>query len=398
MREERECPYCAEMILARAKVCKHCRREVVPLSAGNDEPLVGVADSTPVATSTQLHEERDRVRAVPYRSLARFGGLAGLAVLLFAGAFGAYTFFFADKKPKCDYPDVLGLVKQIHTQEWEKDAAIAREKYVKGEISPEDQIKLMSENPILYGWMMQMRMAAQMMQDRDSVKAEEARRGAAFDAAMNGVAFDYSAFVTKETESKVQVSCEAFVKISVHGKPLREQSFTYHAQRTDDGKNLVGSASSLEFLKPTETLKLIAAIPSNAEPPKSQPQQESVSVGSSQSKTTRPEPVAVAAGPPFPNLPTGVTGGATASVDHLVELVAAEHPLIEAEVVALPATDLRLLRNAVFARHGRTFNDAQFVDFFSRKPWYHPSTTFSESALTAVDRANLALLQKLEKH
>lgn len=29
-REERECPYCAEMILVRAKVCKHCGREVEP--------------------------------------------------------------------------------------------------------------------------------------------------------------------------------------------------------------------------------------------------------------------------------------------------------------------------------------------------------------------------------
>lgn len=28
MREERECPYCAEMILTRAKVCKHCGRDV----------------------------------------------------------------------------------------------------------------------------------------------------------------------------------------------------------------------------------------------------------------------------------------------------------------------------------------------------------------------------------
>jgi uncharacterized membrane protein YdbT with pleckstrin-like domain len=27
-REERECPFCAELILARAKICKHCGREV----------------------------------------------------------------------------------------------------------------------------------------------------------------------------------------------------------------------------------------------------------------------------------------------------------------------------------------------------------------------------------
>jgi membrane protein YdbS with pleckstrin-like domain len=29
-RVERECPYCAEPILARARVCKHCGRDVVP--------------------------------------------------------------------------------------------------------------------------------------------------------------------------------------------------------------------------------------------------------------------------------------------------------------------------------------------------------------------------------
>ncbi|HYF39991.1 MAG TPA: PH domain-containing protein [Gemmatimonadales bacterium] len=31
-RIERECPYCAERILARARVCKHCGREVEPVS------------------------------------------------------------------------------------------------------------------------------------------------------------------------------------------------------------------------------------------------------------------------------------------------------------------------------------------------------------------------------
>lgn len=32
-REERECPYCAEPILARAKVCKHCGRDVSSTSS-----------------------------------------------------------------------------------------------------------------------------------------------------------------------------------------------------------------------------------------------------------------------------------------------------------------------------------------------------------------------------
>jgi hypothetical protein len=31
-RQERECPYCAELILAKARVCKHCNREVQPIA------------------------------------------------------------------------------------------------------------------------------------------------------------------------------------------------------------------------------------------------------------------------------------------------------------------------------------------------------------------------------
>lgn len=34
-RDERECPWCAETILVAAKVCKHCGKEVPPLSASN---------------------------------------------------------------------------------------------------------------------------------------------------------------------------------------------------------------------------------------------------------------------------------------------------------------------------------------------------------------------------
>jgi hypothetical protein len=32
VREERDCPFCAEPILKKAKVCKHCGREVQPLA------------------------------------------------------------------------------------------------------------------------------------------------------------------------------------------------------------------------------------------------------------------------------------------------------------------------------------------------------------------------------
>lgn len=31
LRDERDCPYCAERVLARARVCKHCGREIEPI-------------------------------------------------------------------------------------------------------------------------------------------------------------------------------------------------------------------------------------------------------------------------------------------------------------------------------------------------------------------------------
>ena len=35
VRDERECPHCAELILKKARVCKHCGRDVEPLVGSN---------------------------------------------------------------------------------------------------------------------------------------------------------------------------------------------------------------------------------------------------------------------------------------------------------------------------------------------------------------------------
>ncbi len=37
VRDERECPYCAERILKKARICKHCGREVEPLARGDTQ-------------------------------------------------------------------------------------------------------------------------------------------------------------------------------------------------------------------------------------------------------------------------------------------------------------------------------------------------------------------------
>ena len=54
--------------------------------------------------------------------------------------------------------------------------------------------------------------------------------------------------------------------------------------------------------------------------------------------------------------------------------------------------ELRLLRNEVFARHGRTFKSADLQGYFSKQPWYKPDPKFSEAVL---DKAERALVQRL---
>ena len=68
--------------------------------------------------------------------------------------------------------------------------------------------------------------------------------------------------------------------------------------------------------------------------------------------------------------------------------------LTQAEVASLSPARIRLARNEIFARHGRTFQDAQLRRHFERYPWYRP--TPSPTPLNAVEQANIRLLRQAE--
>ena len=59
---------------------------------------------------------------------------------------------------------------------------------------------------------------------------------------------------------------------------------------------------------------------------------------------------------------------------------------------------LRIMRNAFFARHGFIFRDERLRSIFNR-PWalnYQENPNFHEGMLTDIDRANIATIQRLE--
>lgn len=71
-----------------------------------------------------------------------------------------------------------------------------------------------------------------------------------------------------------------------------------------------------------------------------------------------------------------------------------------AELEGMSSEKLALLRNTVYALHGRKFKDKKLQDHFERQPWYRGMVEpeqFSEAVFSDMERANLELIQKLEK-
>jgi ketosteroid isomerase-like protein len=58
--------------------------------------------------------------------------------------------------------------------------------------------------------------------------------------------------------------------------------------------------------------------------------------------------------------------------------------------------DMRNLRNAVYARHGRIFETPELRNYFDSRPWYKPRKDHKDSDLTPNDYANLALIKRSE--
>lgn len=67
------------------------------------------------------------------------------------------------------------------------------------------------------------------------------------------------------------------------------------------------------------------------------------------------------------------------------------------ELEGIPQNELRLLRNTIYARHGRVFDNPEMRRYFSSRSWYTPRSDYRDSDLTSVDQANIRLILATEK-
>ncbi len=73
-----------------------------------------------------------------------------------------------------------------------------------------------------------------------------------------------------------------------------------------------------------------------------------------------------------------------------------DQQLVLAQLDEMSRRDLRLLRNTIYARHGRPFKSAVLQLYFADKAWYAERADYSDAALNDIDKRNIAMVQSIE--
>lgn len=73
-----------------------------------------------------------------------------------------------------------------------------------------------------------------------------------------------------------------------------------------------------------------------------------------------------------------------------------DRALTEQNLHGLSLHELRLLRNEIYARHGRMFHADWLQQYFSFQPWYNADENFKDEELSGTDKANVETIVKYE--
>ena len=77
--------------------------------------------------------------------------------------------------------------------------------------------------------------------------------------------------------------------------------------------------------------------------------------------------------------------------------VASCRKINNSDLEQLDKSELRLMRNEIFARYGYIFNDIKLQAYFSKQDWYKPRGRDVDKYLTQLEKDNIKLIQEFEK-
>jgi hypothetical protein len=68
------------------------------------------------------------------------------------------------------------------------------------------------------------------------------------------------------------------------------------------------------------------------------------------------------------------------------------------QLINFTRSDLRILRNTIYAKYGYIFNSIDLQNHFSRFSWYNGILTNADNLLTAIDKENIDLILRIESN
>lgn len=82
-----------------------------------------------------------------------------------------------------------------------------------------------------------------------------------------------------------------------------------------------------------------------------------------------------------------------------IDEVLSSRRLTEDDLEGMSSSELSILRNAIYARHGYRFNRDDLFNYFSQFGWYHPVTsdmTAAYNGMSATERYNVDFIRRHE--
>ncbi len=80
-----------------------------------------------------------------------------------------------------------------------------------------------------------------------------------------------------------------------------------------------------------------------------------------------------------------------------LEDIICTYSIDDCDIDYMSKEELRIIRNAIFAHHGKIFKSQDLTDLFSKYEWYNPSVeNVSMEELNEIEKANLRLIQSYE--
>lgn len=71
--------------------------------------------------------------------------------------------------------------------------------------------------------------------------------------------------------------------------------------------------------------------------------------------------------------------------------------LTESVLISRSAWELDIMRNEIYARHGRRFVKAKYQTYFNAQPWYEVNPNYSDSLLSSIERRNAQYILQYQR-